>query len=351
MLIYIFLLGFILLAGLFSVCHPRSSNFLLGVSVLLMTVVAGLRGSVGQDTWSYIYLYDEVFVGESSSLVFLKFEPLFSLVFIFSKFLGISSQAFLFFVSVIQGVLLFNVSRRLRVPFVFLILYFLGFYLQFSFNVIRVGVACLFFAMALLERQLFKSVAYYVLAVLFHFSVIPFFFIFFLFGRWPKKHFFWMAGFLGIVALAFFRNLISEKLHIYALESEATEMSIYGLFLFFGLPVTYFATSFFVGRVDRKVFFLFFVLLVLGVLRNYFDIAYRLYDIYSFLLLVSICWLYCFNDILKSPRVLSSFLILFFLAVLRVSGVVGEAEAINDSITKARIDYTFIPYSVFWQDT
>lgn len=150
----------------------KPAYFIFFVSLALL---AGLRGDVGQDTFSYMNIYNREMVSLDTLKIILKRqEPFPNILMFVHKQLIDNYTNLLFIVAVIQTMLLAYGTRKMFHRSLFLIFYLIIFYLQYQLSAMRAGFAILFMLAAFsdIEKAPKKALAFAVFGILSHISVI-----------------------------------------------------------------------------------------------------------------------------------------------------------------------------------
>lgn len=141
---------------------------MIGLSFLIL--FAGLRGNVGYDTCDYKELFSESLVGEYP---YIEFGFLY-----FTKALALilpDAQLYLLVVSLVQGVILYNILKNSRNPRLLFIIFVCVFYYPFFFTTLRNGLAILIFGLTYVLSAKYRY--YWVLpgiaSTSIHFTAIP----------------------------------------------------------------------------------------------------------------------------------------------------------------------------------
>jgi len=167
----LFLLIYIFAFLLIITCDKKY----LFIPIVVISVLAGLRGNVGYDTCAYKKLYTSIGLLTYADLSYI--EPSFYLFAWLCKLISKEPQFFLFIISVTQGVILFLVVRQVRNPRFFLLFFTALFYYPFFFSTIRQGLAMLILSFCYatyLRKGSLTSVSFVsFVAPTFHVAVLP----------------------------------------------------------------------------------------------------------------------------------------------------------------------------------
>lgn len=168
-----FFLSILLLALLFSFNKSYSKN--LGMSliiVVIMVLLNGLRGlDVGQDTQNYYLMYANADMSG-------RIEPLFRILVLSLRWLGLSYNAFLCIVAFLIYFPIYGFIRKWSLnPCLSIVVYmtFSVFFFQNSFNVLRNAIAASFLLWGigyLEDGKVKKAIVPSIIAVGFHYSTL-----------------------------------------------------------------------------------------------------------------------------------------------------------------------------------
>lgn len=115
----------------------KNNHQLLMFLVITSVLFAGLRGNVGTDSIAYRTYYAEV----GSSTGDIVFEPTFLILAEIGNFFGFNSQFLILSVAVAQGIFLYLTLIKIKEKDFFYLIYISIFFIYFTFNIIRVGLA------------------------------------------------------------------------------------------------------------------------------------------------------------------------------------------------------------------
>lgn len=116
--------------------------------VFVLTAFAALRGYVGTDTSAYHSMFED-YASESIVDLVRIVEPVFAILLVITGWFSDSSFAFVFSISILQGIILFFILGRCESPAMFLAIYTSTFFVNFHFNILRGGVAALLLLVAI----------------------------------------------------------------------------------------------------------------------------------------------------------------------------------------------------------
>jgi EpsG-like putative glucosyltransferase len=315
---------------------------------LLIVIFAGLRGDVGQDTYNYGDIYNNI--SDWNILLNLKVEPVFAGLASLHKLIFNSTTGFLFSISLIQGALLYYSTRKLKYRWIFLLIYLYTFYLNFHFNVIRAGLALLFFLSSISTKNNKISSIFIIGSFLTHFSMVAFLPVYILLKKADFKHIFsvLIIGTIFLTLMVFYaQDYLIEKIKIYGVFNDlklsfsflSIAMISFGLFCFLVS-----------GTVKYSILFTFFYFSVIFYLSNEVDIFYRLREP-AFIILVFV-FLDDSRFRTKKLEFKPYFIYLLFLVIWTTLQVwannISEADAISGSGIGKK-EFTYIPYEPYWE--
>jgi len=322
-------------------------HFFLLSSFLAVWLFSGLRGTVGQDTKNYTAHFDDINTFGDMLAYFGKVEPFFAVLVVVTRLLFDSAQALFLLVSFLQAALLFFVSSRLYHGILFFSIYLLTFYADFHMNVLRAGLAGLFFVSALVtynDRR--TSWLFFFLAVMSHISILAFFPVYALRLGLSFKLVAKIVFGGGLVFL-FYYNLYSDVIY-------------YKFFVYFGDGISYgeipqsFLFLTFVGvvvwglsknlKIDLVVAFLIFSIFWVGATQ--IQIFYRLYSLGALIFFGLALEKKAAGGFRVRPLLLYSIGLGLFFSLLNYTGMENESDKWQ-SLDRGDIDYTYIPYSTF----
>ena len=245
MVIYILYFIFLAILAIQYEFIPFKNNYLLVAVILLLSLLAGLRGiDVSRDYYNYRYIFDNVYniTGNGSSYVAV-FEPGFIATIIFFRTLFEDNYVvaiMLFYAFSAVSLKIYAVNRLSINPYLTILFYFSYYFLIHEMTQIRIGLASAIFLISLipfLKGKRITFVCLILLATLFHYSAI-FFLLLLLFNttRFNKNLYFFalaLAIVLAIIKLPLTNLLgnfdpsnISGKLNSYVEISESGSVTI-----------------------------------------------------------------------------------------------------------------------------
>ncbi|MEP6674204.1 MAG: EpsG family protein [Ferruginibacter sp.] len=218
--------------------RPFESNTLLGILIVAMALLAGLRGeNIDKDYDNYIYSF-EMLYNTNNLLIFTLYEPGYIAIvrlvrLLFDVNYPVVILLFCAFVSVFLKIT--NIKKLAINPYLAILFYFSHYFLLHEMTQIRIGLAAALFFVAIsyyLKGERIKFVGIVLLACLFHYSAIFYLFVLFFdtvsFNRIIYFSLILLSFLLAFVHVPFtgyLNNLnlgdVSSKLEIY------TEMNIF----------------------------------------------------------------------------------------------------------------------------
>lgn len=340
-----YITNFILLTALAFFRHDKKlSEFLFLLVFILLTTFAGVRGDVGQDTYGYFYLY-----GLADNFFNLRIEPVFSSLIYVHRLIIDDITSFYFTIALIQSIILFKATKKLHSAALFLTVYLASYYLNFYFNALRAGLALNLFLLSLSLSNKSKSAVFLFLSIGSHLSILYFLPVYF-FLKNVKVRYLSVYFVLVLVLVIFFYDYLSDKLAGYKIVSglvifdRVSPVSI--LLLVLGLTI--FSVS---GRVSKKELFIYTYICGTMLLSGAVDIFYRLNHMGFIIFFFIFCSRYRFNFkrklAIKPFPVLAVILLLWVVPRIWI-GVLNEEAIILES-GRGSVDFTYIPYTFFYE--
>lgn len=354
MIVYLsfyFLICSLLISTKYSTKKQKRIFFLL--VFLLITLFAGLRGTVGIDTYAYSVLYENISDPDLFKYYFTRMEPGYLIFSYAHKVIFNDLQVYFLFISALQAYLLYLVFKKLEESIFFLFAYVFIFYLEMHFNVLRAGIASLLLALAFIDnRAKYKSV-YFVLAILFHYSILFFAPLFLMTLNIPRKQRMYLIACSLIVLFSILtvtQDYLYNKIEIYSSELNEVVFSVTSYFFSFIALLIIVMTKLKDKNLTYSLVFLILILL----LRAHVTIFYRLYDIALFLVLIFGVryFVVSFNYKLKVSYFLfiSFVFINVFLSMVALYQSPEKTKKMYESgkISFVKEKYSLIPYSFYW---
>ncbi|MBH0038958.1 EpsG family protein [Pseudoalteromonas sp. SWN166] len=319
----------------------------------ILFLLAGLRGDVGQDTYSYQLQYDSLIDLENLFLQLRNAEPVLYLIMypyklIFDDLFGYTG--FLLVISFLQILLLSYATKNMYHRSFFLAVYLTIFYLQFHFNILRASFAVLFFLCSLrvMSKSSHKSIIFYILALCSHLSSLIFLPILLCSLKIKLRYYmFFVILFIlvGVGGFVIFGDLVQRKVENYdLLNLSAFEIPLGVVCI---LLISWF--SFFCSENISLEFYLTLLLFSLALFAYSFsDIAYRVY----YILLVVLFYfsferkVFNISSFKFEPHILSVFLLCLWFSFFSVRFIVNEKylrNLNNDGLP----EFSYSPYSLY----
>jgi len=316
----------------------------------VLTLLSGLRGDVGQDTFSYMIIYNDL--NSFGALeYYLKNKEPFTIILMFGHNYFVDNYTnLLFIVSVLQVSLLAYGTRNLSHRALFLMFYFLVFYFHDNLAALRVGVATSFVMAALSDIELSprRSYLFFTLGLLSHVSVVILFPIFLL------KRGITVFKFIKIIFLSFllvffifagFKDLILFKVYEYGLLS-LSGFRVPKISLIISLVLLY--SVFCVPKIRVSLVVSTVILSLILFLSGTFDIVYRM----LYVSLLGVMFL-CFERKAWSvggvkpyfPAIIAT---LLWFSFLNIQYLYNESEKWKE-ISQRSVDFAYTPYNLFYQ--
>lgn len=320
----------------------------------LIFLIPGVRGDVGQDTYSYMVHYQYLNDINSFLRVLSEKEPFLYFIMYPHKLVFNSYTGFLFIVALLQSVLLYYSTRNLYHRAFFLIFYLAIYFLEFHFNVLRVAFASLFFlsAMSEINHNKQRTLIFLLLSVLSHLSILVLFPIIITRANLTKKqlaYVFISTILFGAIIFVAFGNIILYKLDAYSLFdfSEARLPLLVTATLFIAwsgyLLSKELPSEIKVSLITFSIFFLY-----SGVSR----ISYRFYmiSLLVLLFLISENKMMSFSK-LKFRYFLVSSLSILLLVSFNVIYLISTESQRRSEDKRGNPDFNYSPYTLFYQST
>lgn len=330
----------------------RQRQVLVFLSFAGMVFLPGLRGMVGPDTPSYLLIYNDIARDSAFSGRFGTIEPLFYiLTFAHAKFFY-SNSGYLFFISFLQGLLLYRcykgaADRR----FLFISIYLLVFYIEFHFNTLRAGLAALVFLAALQSSGRIKPWILLFVAAGFHISLLAFAPL--LAVRYRRKFFLYsFIPFLVIVGVLVFNlDFFQAKLEsYYEYLSEYSKGVSKSSVIYSSIVLMSFLL---LRRVSGEYIVSGGLIVVFYLLYNFFPIVYR------FVFLSAFFYLYYLQEefVSRRSKLVTGMVLTALLSwhiFITIYGVFFLESAFQDRIKSGEtrliesLDSLYVPYDVYW---
>lgn len=160
----------------------KKTNFFIILIVLIL--LAGLRYRVGGDTLRYIDMYDYIPTIKNFSfndIIFEKFQPLWTLLTSLAKSISPNFIVLQIILAlIVNTTMLFFFKNNTKYYFTAILLYFLYFYGNLNFEILRESLAISMFLISIKYYKQSKWFQYYIfitIAFFFHYSAIILFFL------------------------------------------------------------------------------------------------------------------------------------------------------------------------------
>lgn len=334
--------------------YKGRSNVFTFLFFFLIFLIPGVRGDVGQDTYSYMVHYDYLNNLNNFLSILTEKEPFLYIIMYVHKLLFNSYTGFLIIIALLQSILLYRATRNLYHRSFFLVFYLAIYFFEFHFNVIRVGLASLFFLNALSEINKNKKTAfiYVLLSLTSHISILVLLPIIIVKARLNRKQLFKIS----LLAITFitmifvlFGNMILYKIEAYSILdfSEARLPLLVTLTLLLAW-ISYFISKklppeFKVALFTFSIFFLY-----SGISR----ISYRFYMISLLVLLYLISEQRMMSYLkLKFRYFLVGSLGILLLVSFNVIYLISTETQRRMEDKRGNPDFNYSPYSFFYEST
>lgn len=317
---------------------------------LILLLVAGLRGDVGQDTYNYQFHYYSLNDFSSFIDIIKQKEPFLYFFMYPHKLIFSSYTGFLFFVSFLQVFLLSYAVKDMYHKRLFLLCYILIVFAENHFNIIRVSFAVLFFLCSLSVVNFDKRKAYlfFIFSLMSHLSALVFIPILLGYEKFDSQKVlksFIACLFVFLCVWVGFGELIISKLDAYNI------LQISQFRLPRAIFIVLLCLSFlYIKGAPPKIILLAFLLFTLSYTwSSVSDIAYRIFFMY-FVVLLYLVFMEKSLDFKKGyirPYVISALILSLWLTTSIWSDAISEKE--NGTVKKGRKDdFTLFPYSFYW---
>lgn len=321
----------------------------LFISFLGLWLVAGLRGDVGQDTFSYSEHFYELGRGIPYSHYFMNIEPFFAILLYFSSLLFNDVTFFFLILSLIQAVALWLLLKRVWHSGFFLFSYLFIFYLDYHMNAIRGGVAILVFLLAMSYAPSRVSVLLFLSSIMLHVSVILLapFFVFRVTRGLKYKFLFWLA--LLIVScsvVALLGEAILLKISFYFIDESFDFRIPKAMALLSLLGVLAIMLQ---RTVTKEFLILFFLIIITWMLNASLDIFYRI-NLMFLLLMFYLAFEHRaahLRELRFRPTMVYALGLVVWFSINFLLPLPSEREKILLS-GKGNPEFSFVPYSFFW---
>jgi hypothetical protein len=334
-----------------SSCERKYQNVYYFIFFSVLFLLAGLRGDVGQDTFSYQQHYINLIDFDSFLKILTSREPLLYIVMYPHKLLFDDYTGFLLCISLLQISLLFYATKNMYHRSTFLAIYILVIFIEYHFNLLRASLALLFFlcSMRAVVTNKRQSIIFFCLALLSHLSALIFLPVLLISLKLKVRGFVFIIVFfalLGGLGAIFFGDIIASKVLVYGLLNTSNfkiPLIVSALLVFSW--ITLLSNKI----IDIKSFMVLFIFSVAFFMSSLSDIAYRIYYM-MFTVLIYFTFENKAFDIKKvrvQPYVLSVFLLSLWFTYSMSSHVAQERD--KRLITgKRQAEFAFAPYSFYY---
>jgi len=328
-----------------AVFQGRQGQLYLFIFFIIIFLYAGLRGDVGQDTLSYVRMYNE-YGGVPVTNWFFVMEPLFVLLVWLHKLLFDNVTNFFLLFSAFQVFLLSVASKGLHHRNLFLFLYAIIFFFEFNLNILRAGSAFLIFlcSLSLSNKSDKASFFIFLVASLFHLSVLAFFPI--LISRINRPFKYIVGYFFSIVIFGIiFFPIIHHKFLFYI---SSMDLSLKWSTILFILTSIFIFTLILKRKINSILLNASLILIFTIFLIPYIGIAYRLLQGALIVIFYLLCERKLINvrELKADPNILFITALAIWFALFNWSFYLGEQE-MRIRTGKGDPSYSFIPYSTF----
>lgn len=348
---YLIALAILTLLLFCSSYYKGRVNYFSLLFFILITLIAGLRGDVGQDTASYYTHYERLVDFDSFTAMITSKEPLLYLIMYPHKLLFNSYTSFLLLISALQSYLLYYATKSLHHRSFFLFFYLIIFFLEYHFNITRVSLAALFFlcSISVINHNKKKATVFIIASILSHLSILAVTPILMKELKLSAK----MILRLSIVLLIIITPIFYLSFDIILFKIEAYDMLNFSTFYAPRLIIIILSIlwiSYFLSRnISAQIKFSLILVTIFYLYSGVSDIAYRLYTLTSLIFLYYICRNRMFE--LTTARVhiflVGCLFLLLFLSYSSVYSAIIESDRISTS-GSGNPQFTFIPYELFY---
>lgn len=350
---YLFLFILIIILLFFSAHYKSRPDFFMMLFFLILFIVPGLRGDVGQDTFSYQIHYNYIDNFDSFLSITKTREPFIYIIMYLHKLLfGSSYTGLLLIVAFLQTLLLYFSTKNLYHKYFFLFFYIVIFYFEFHFNVLRASMALLFFLCSLSYVNINKKKALYLLllSILSHISVIVLLPVLIARMNISSKNIIYIILFcilIGGASYILFGDLIylkSEGYNLLDFSKARLPIVVTGLLLI--AWIGYFTTL----KISKETTVCLMIFSFFYMYSGVSDIAYRFYliSLCCLLFLVSENKKMSLVKLRVNPFNIGITCILLWVSYININFVIHERERRLES-GEGLIDFTYMPYELYYQ--
>ncbi|MGE5471036.1 MAG: EpsG family protein [Bacteroidota bacterium] len=318
--------------------------------VLILGLVASIRGFVGTDTLSYHHQYNWIVDYSDSEYEGFRVEPAFYGLGKLIGYFGGNSYAYVFLIGVIQATFLVYLLLKIENPIVFLVFYVSAFYINFHFNILRAGSATLIVLISMLHLRDRDGKKFYGLlwsSILFHYTAIFAIVYITIYRQLLERQYKRIAYVLlsvvvfVLIVLPFFGEFLFDKYGFY-LDQNLEDSVGYGVG-FFVLMFSYIALgiAMYVNGMKLEVFYILIPFLIVRLFALNYPILGR---VEAYLLPIL---LLCINQV--RWRVNGLILILLSISFLNMYGTLTQLSVSDSLINDVEHSGSpYIPYNTFF---
>lgn len=342
----------LLLAGTFI--SVKQQKWFVYYCVFAITLLAGLRGFNGTDTYSYHIMFREY-----KNLDFFEqlkaIEPLF--VFLIAAVALFSSNSFVFtgVISILQAGILISLVKTSKEPATFLLIYIAVFFIEFEFNILRTGISLMLLMLAARysnrdSKAIFYSISF--AAMLFHFtSIIGFIYLSLSVEKKVSRKIFLILLLALLVSLIGYFIMDSSrlgKLNYYLNNFEKMEIASPGVG-FFGGQILY--LMLFIATFDKNKYLRQIILITTIVALDWLTLRFEYFDRIR-IVFVALFLLQGIDNQTIGLRNLLKKLSLTGIVILSLYGNIVNMDRISKS---TELDFfhsksPYVPYRFFWEE-
>lgn len=354
MFFYVFLLLSSMIVLFFSQYTKRKFSVILCVMItLILGAVASFRGLVGTDTYAYHLQFEEIRTIDAFDKNALKIEPAFVMIAKLIQLFGGNSFAYIFFIGILQTLLLILIIRRLYAPALFLICYIASYYISFHYNIIREATSLLLIMISLtwLKEGGWKFFITLIASLFFHYSSIFFVPYVLLYKQLTERKYIALLYSIPIIVVFTFvmitmvSDVLIDKYDRYGDELNKASVLNSGIgfllrmFLLVGLGVILFKRS----KLDAT----FFVLPV--ILIQIFSINYPLLSRFNMFFYLSL-FLLLTQDVVKDWQRQLTRVIIVVMSLLTVYGSLQSLSKNDQPLDEVHSMSPMIPYHTLFDE-
>jgi hypothetical protein len=341
MYIYFLFISFIYSVLYIGFKSPRINNNNLALFIIIIiTLFASLRADVGTDTGSYLHIFESFKFEEES--IYEKYEAGFSFLIHLLNIFNFPPFSLIIALGFIQGILLYYLVKRSSNPILFLAIYIGFFYFNFTFNILRAGVAALSTVLAIsyaLEEKKQNTFLCAFLACMFHVSSLIFLVPFYFYRSKNKLIYIFIFGLLIILLLnnnTF--NYFLDKGMFYYKSLSNNDFNYLTLFI----PIIIFFIFLYskIKKPNKYILYLLIFDIFLRVITMFHPIVGRLE------LFISLIFFYFVIDFVKDRKKISNIVIAsgFIMASIMIVKFEDVDRSSTELINDGSVITKFLPY-------